>query len=118
MARLGFAPTPRAAALGVGANPRRILWRVKLPVLLVLVPTAFAIGIAVSVAQYLPTLFLGAGRVTTLTTETVTLASGSDRRVTGVVASLQALLPILTYRLAFAIPAIAYRNRRAMGAER
>ena len=86
-------------------------------VLLVPVLTAFAIGIAVSVAQYLPTLFLGAGRVTTLTTEAVTLASGSDRRVTGVVASLQALLPILTYGLAFAIPAIAHRNRRAMGAE-
>lgn len=107
---------PRAAA-ALGVGPWRILWRVKLPVLMVPVLTAFAIGIAVSVAQYLPTLFLGAGRVTTLTTEAVTLASGSDRRVTGVVASLQALLPILTYGLAFAIPAIAYRNRRAMGAK-
>ena len=108
---------PRAAA-ALGAGPWRILWRVKLPVLLVPVLTASAIGVAVSVAQYLPTLFLGAGRVGTLTTEAVTLSSGSDRRITGVVASLQALLPILTYGLAFALPAIVFRNRRAMRAGR
>ena len=73
--------------------------------------TAAAIGVAVSVAQYLPTLFLGSGRVATLTTEAVTLASSSDRRVTGVYASLQAALPFLAYFLAFLIPALAHRNR-------
>ena len=101
------------AAAALGAGPWRILWSVKLPVLLVPILTAAAIGVAVSVAQYLPTLFLGAGRINTLTTEAVTLSSGSDRRVTGVVTSLQALLPILTYGLAFAIPAIVFRHRRA-----
>ena len=70
------------------------------------------IGVAVSMAQYLPTLFLGAGRVVTLTTEAVTLSSGSDRRITGVYASLQAGLPLVAYFMAFAIPALVHRNRR------
>ena len=45
--------------------------------------------------QYLPTLFAGAGRVATLTTEAVTLAAGADRRVIGIWALLQAALPLL-----------------------
>jgi putative thiamine transport system permease protein len=99
-----------AAALGAG--PWRRLFRVKLPVLLAPLATAAAIGIAVSVAQYLPTLFMGAGRIATLTTEAVTLSSSSDRRVVGVYATLQAALPFLGYALAFVIPAILHRNRR------
>lgn len=101
-------------AASLGARPWRRLVGVKLPVLLAPLCTAAAIGVAVSVAQYLPTLFLGSGRVATLTTEAVTLASSSDRRVTGVYASLQAALPFAAYLAAFAIPAIAHRNRRAL----
>ena len=66
---------------------------------------AGAVGVAVSVAQYLPTLFAGAGRFATLTTEAVTLASGGDRRVVGVYAFLQSLLPILVFLAALAWPA-------------
>ncbi len=101
-----------AAALGAG--PLRRLLTVKLPMLLQPLLTAAAIGVAVSVAQYLPTLFLGAGRVPTLTTEAVTLSSSSDRRVTGVYATLQAVLPFAVYVLAFLIPAIVYRNRKGL----
>lgn len=101
-----------AAALGV---PRwRQLVYVKLPMLLSPVLAAFAIGMAVSVAQYLPTLFLGAGRVATLTTEAVALSSSSDRRVVAVVATVQAALPFVAYLAAFAIPAYVYRHRRDM----
>lgn len=99
-------------AASLGAGPWRRLFRVKLPVLLAPLCAAGAIGIAVSVAQYLPTLFLGAGRVATLTTEAVTLSSSSDRRVVGVYASLQAALPFLAYALAFLIPMILHANRR------
>lgn len=99
-------------AASLGAGPSRRLFAVKLPILLAPVATAMAIGMAVSVAQYLPTLFLGAGRIATLTTEAVTLSSASDRRVTGVYASLQAALPFLAYFLAFVIPAILHRHRR------
>ena len=104
-----------AAALGAG--PWRRLFRLKLPVLLAPICTAAAIGVAVSVAQYLPTLFLGAGRVATLTTEAVTLASSSDRRVVGVYATLQAALPFLAYALAFLVPAVLHGNRRDLAGE-
>jgi putative thiamine transport system permease protein len=76
--------------------------------------TAAAIGVAVSVAQYLPTLFAGGGRVATLTTEAVALSAGSDRRVAAVHAVLQALLPFLAYLAAFAVPALVQRDRRAL----
>jgi putative thiamine transport system permease protein len=75
---------------------------------------AMAVGFAVSIAQYLPTLFVGGGRVATITTEAVTLASGGDRRITGVYGSLQAALPLLVYLLAFLTPRYVWRNRRAM----
>ncbi len=99
------------AAAALGASPLRRLWAVKLPVLLHPIATAAAIGVAVSVAQYLPTLFMGAGRVPTLTTEAVTLSSGADRRIVGVYATLQAALPFAAYGLAFLIPALLHRNR-------
>ncbi|RNF36022.1 hypothetical protein A7A09_001015 [Paracoccus methylarcula] len=107
-------PRLTQAAASLGAGPWRRLIAVKLPVLLAPILTAAAIGMAVSVAQYLPALFMGAGRISTLTTEAVTLSSSSDRRVTGVYATLQAMLPMLGYLLAFLLPAIAHRNRRAL----
>ncbi len=105
-------PRLTRAAASLGAGPTRRLFVVKLPVLLRPLMTAAAIGFAVSVAQYLPTLFLGAGRVATLTTEAVTLSSGSDRRVTGVYAVLQAALPLVAYIAALGVPALVHRNRR------
>ena len=51
-----------------------------------------------------------AGRFVTLTTEAVTLAAGGDRRVIGVYAFLQSLLPILAFLAAIALP--ARRSRR------
>lgn len=111
-------PRLEAAASALGAGPWRRLLAVKLPILLRPLLTAAAIGIAVSVAQYLPTLFAGAGRIATLTTEAVTLSSGSDRRVTGVYASLQAALPFAAYLLAFLLPALIHRHRRALSGAR
>ncbi|RUS59725.1 ABC transporter permease subunit [Pseudorhodobacter sp. E13] len=102
------------AAAALGAGPWRRLFAVKLPMLIRPLMVAAAIGFAVSVAQYLPTLFMGAGRVATLTTEAVTLASGSDRRVVGVYAVLQAGLPFLAYGAALLVPAFVYRNRRGL----
>jgi len=103
-------------ALCLGATPRRVFWRVKLPMLLRPVLFALAVGFAVSVGEYLPTVFAGGGRFATLTTEAVSLAAGGDRRVIGVYAFLQALLPWLGFTLALAIPAGLYRDRRGMKA--
>ncbi len=103
------------SALCLGASPNRVFWRVKLPMLLRPVLFALAVGFAVSVAQYLPTLFAGGGRFATLTTEAVALAGGADRRVMGVFAFLQAMLPLAGFALALAVPAWLYRRRRAFG---
>ncbi len=102
------------SALCLGASPDRVFWRVKLPMLLRPVLFALAVGFAVSVAQYLPTLFAGGGRFATLTTEAVALAGGADRRVMGVFAFLQALLPLVGFALALAIPAWLFRRRRTL----
>ncbi|MHB1871358.1 MAG: ABC transporter permease [Steroidobacteraceae bacterium] len=87
-------------ALCLGASQRRVFLRIKLPLLLRPVLVAAAVGLAVSIDQYLPTIFAGAGRVVTLTTEAVTLASGGDRRITGLFGLLQTLIPLAAYCIA------------------
>ena len=102
------------AALCLGASPWRVFWRVKMPLLLRPALVAGAIAFAVSVAQFLPTVFAGAGRFSTLTTEAVSLAGGGDRRVIGVYAFLQAALPLAVFALAIAVPAWRSRHRRLL----
>jgi putative thiamine transport system permease protein len=92
------------AAASLGASADRVFWRIKLPILRRPVLIACAVGFSVSVAQYLPTLMAGSGRVPTLTTEAVTLASGDDRRVVAVWALLQTLLPLAAFAIAAARP--------------
>lgn len=107
-------PRLTTAARALGATEGRIFWHLRLPLLLAPVLTAFAVGMAVSVGQYLPTLLLGGGRVTTLTTEAVALSSGGNRRIIGSFALLQLLLPALCFWIALALPRIVWRHRRGM----
>lgn len=102
------------AAASLGASPARVLWRVRLPMLLAPILAAMAIGIAVSVGQYLPTLLMGGGRVATLTTEAIALASGGDRRVIGATALLQMAAALLPFMLALILPALIWRHRKGM----
>ncbi len=102
------------AAASLGTSPARIFWTLRLPMLLAPVLTALAVGVAVSVGQYLPSLMLGGGRVETLTTEALALASGGNRRLIGATALLQMVLPALAFALALALPRLVYANRRAM----
>ena len=95
-------------------GPDAVFWRIRLPMLLRPVLTAAAVGFAVSIGLYLPTLLIGAGRWPTITTEAVALAAGGDRRVIGATALLQALLPFAGFALALAVPALLFRDRRAM----
>ncbi|QUS37026.1 ABC transporter permease [Falsirhodobacter algicola] len=110
-------PRLERTAAALGAGPWRRLWHVKLPALLAPILTAAAIGFSVSIAQYLPTLFLGGGRIATLTTEAVALSSGSDRRVAAVHAALQAALPWAVFLLALIVPQRLHRNRRALNGD-
>lgn len=103
-----------AGALGRG--PGAIFWLIKLPMLVGPILTAAAVGFAVSVGLYLPTLLIGAGRWPTITTEAVALASGGDRKLIGATALAQGLLPFLGFAVAALIPAILFRNRRLMRA--
>lgn len=103
-------------AQGLGASPSRIFWRVRFPMVLKPILTAAAVGFAVSIGQYLPTLLIGAGRWPSITTEAVALASGGNRRIIGVYAFVQMTLPFLAFALAAAIPAFVFRHRRDMKA--
>lgn len=98
-------------AHSLGASKWRAFWRVRVPLLLAPLLTACAVGLAVSISQYLPTLLLGAGRVPTVTTEAVALASGGNRRLIGVWALLQALLPFIGFALALLIPRLLWAKR-------
>ncbi len=100
------------AALGAGAD--RILWRIRLPMLITPILTAFAVGFAVSVGQYLPTLLVGGGRVSTLTTEAVALAAGGDRRTIGVYGLAQTFAAFLPFAVALLLPAMLWRNKKGM----
>lgn len=87
---------------------------VKWPMLLRPLLAALAVGFAVSVAQYLPTLFAGGGRFATVTTEAVALSAGGNRRVLAVQALLQVLLPLAAFGLAAWLPHWAGKYRRGL----
>lgn len=99
-------------ALSLGKSPLQAWWKVKMPILLPAIVFAWAVGISVSLAQYLPTLMLGAGRISTITTEAVALSSGFDRRVTAIYAIWQALLPLFFFTFAIIISRLPIKCRR------
>jgi putative thiamine transport system permease protein len=109
---------PRIARAGaaLGVSDLAVLARLRLPLLLAPILTAGALGIAVSVGQYLPTLLLGGGRIETATTEAVALSSGGNRRLIGTHALIQMAIPAAAFALALAVPALVWRNRRGMRA--
>ena len=96
----GFDPRLRQISASMGHGDALFLWRVKWPLLRSALAYSLAVGFAVSVAQYLPTLFIGAGRINTLTTEAVTQAAGAQRSLASAYAWLQWLLPVLGFALA------------------
>ncbi len=101
-----------AACLGLG--PTATFWRVRVPLLLRPILVATAVGFAVSISQYLPTVFTGAGRIPTLTTEAISLSAGANRRVVGVYVLLQTALPFVAFGIATLLPIWRYRTRRAL----
>ncbi len=118
---LSLAPPYRAldprfaqTAAALGASPARIFWTLRLPLLTAPLLTTLAVSFAVSIAQYLPTLLAGGGRIETLTTEAVALASGGNRRLVGAYGFLQLLLPALAFAAAIALPRLMFRHRAAM----
>ncbi|RUO41002.1 hypothetical protein CWE22_02050 [Pseudidiomarina aestuarii] len=87
----------------------RAWWLVKRPLLKVPLLTAFALAMLVSIAQYVPTLLIGGGRVSTLTTDFVALSSGSN-------SSMQALYA-LTMWLLCAVVLVVLKPRASAARE-
>jgi putative thiamine transport system permease protein len=101
-----------ASTLGVGQL--QSFWRIRIPLLLAPCLTAVAIGMAISIGLFLPTQLLGAGRITTITSEAVALTSGASRNLISVWAVVQLSLPMLGFMAALFIPKLMWRNRSGM----
>ncbi|WP_143698172.1 thiamine ABC transporter permease [Vibrio sp. qd031] len=89
-------------SLSLGKSPLYTFIAVKCRLLAPPLLFAWAVGASVSLAQYLPTLMLGGGRIATITTEAVALTSGSDRRIMAIYGLWQTLLPLIFYSIAMA----------------
>jgi putative thiamine transport system permease protein len=98
----------------LGASPDRVLWAIRLPMLLRPVLIALAVGLSVSVGQYLATLLIGGGRVQTLTTEALALSAGGDRRAIGLYALVQTAAALLPFWVATLLPEVVWRNRKGL----
>lgn len=109
-----FDPRLLTTARAMGCTPWQACLKVKWPMLLRPILAAAAIGFSVSVAQYLPTVFSGAGRFQTVTTEAVALSAGADRRILAVQSSLQMLLPLLAFGLALTASRWQARQHRGL----
>ena len=84
-------------AATLGASGWKRFTRIHLPLMAYPLGTAMFIGISVSMALYLPTVFVGAGRINTITVEAVSLASGGSRGPAGLAAMLQIAIPIVSF---------------------
>ncbi|MTI43955.1 putative thiamine transport system permease protein [Roseibium hamelinense] len=107
-------PRYQQVAMSFGASKWKVLFRIRLPLLMRPLLVTLAIGIAVSVGQYLPTIMIGAGRVTTVTTESLALSSGGNRSLIAVYGMLQLLLPLMFFAAAAIIPALLHRDRSGL----
>ncbi len=99
-AYLGFDSRYAHISSALGKSRWTYLLQVKWPLLRTSLWSTAAVGFAVSVAQFLPTLYIGEGRIVTVTTEAVTLSSGGQRSLVAAFAWAQWLLPAIAFALA------------------
>ena len=92
-----FDPRYRSVSLGLNTDQYRFWSSVKLAMMKPALAAAAAVGIGVSIAQYVPTQLIAAGRMTTLPIEAVTLASGGNRPLLAVFALMLAVVPALAF---------------------
>jgi putative thiamine transport system permease protein len=90
----------------LGKNRLERLFLIKIPLITSSLLTSFGIGIIISLSLYTPVYFIGAGRVTTLTVETLNLAISSSRQDLGVATAFQIIIPILILLI------IVYTNKK------
>ncbi|MFD3283720.1 ABC transporter permease [Alteromonas macleodii] len=98
-------------AKSLGKTPWQVFYHVKLPSLFSAIMVAWALGLAISFSQYLPTLLASGGTLPTVTTEAVASVSGSSTRLTAVYVIIQAVMPLIGFMIAWYMPAVATRRR-------
>lgn len=101
-----FDPRYAYVAQSLGKSPFQVFWHVKLPMLTSAVCVSWALGMAISFSQYLPTLLASGGAIPTVTTEAVASVSGSSERLTAVYAILQGVMPFMGFVIAWMLPAM------------
>lgn len=99
-------------AASFGYSPWQSWWMVRFRLLLPAIFTGLAIAFSVSIAQYIPTIMIGAGRVTTITTEAVVIGTGSQQNLIALYVLLQSILPFMAF---FIAALLARRFRGSVG---
>lgn len=92
-------------AQSLGKTPWQVFYYIKLPSLVSAIMVAWALGLAISFSQYLPTLLASGGTIATITTEAVASVSGSSTRLTAVFVIIQAIMPLVGFAIAWYLPA-------------
>ncbi|MGE3597124.1 MAG: ABC transporter permease, partial [Dehalococcoidia bacterium] len=103
-----------SAARVLGATAPRTWLTVVVPLLAKSVLLAFALGFAVSVALYLPTLFAGTGRITTATTAAAAAMGAGNLRSAATQALVLSIVPLLVFASTAALAQGLYRDRLGM----
>lgn len=98
----------------LGWHQVRIFAQIKCPLIIKPLLSALAIGFSVSIAQYLPTQWLGAGRVPTLTTEAVALSSGGASAQLAAQGLWQLIMPVLFFSLTAVLARLIGHYRRGL----
>jgi len=100
-------------AQSLGKTPWQVFYRIKLPLMLNAILVAWALGLAISFSQYLPTLLASGGTIATITTEAVASVSGSSTRLTAVYVIIQGAMPLIGFVIAWYLPGVLMENRGA-----
>jgi putative thiamine transport system permease protein len=93
----GFDRRWQATAAGLGQNRAAFLMKIKWPLLKAPLLSTFAVGFAVSMAQYVPAQLAAAGRFATLPIEAVTLSSGGNRALVATYGAALMALPLIVF---------------------
>ena len=96
----GYDARWQATAAGLGKSHMAFLREIKWPMLKAPLLASFAVGFAVSIAQFVPAQLAAAGRYVTLPMEAVTLTSGGNRGLTAAYGLTLAALPFLVFLMA------------------
>ncbi len=90
----------RSVSLGLNTSALRFWLAIKMPLLKPALAAAAAIGVGVGMAQYVPIQLIAAGRISTLSIEAVTLASGGNRQLLAVFSLMLAVIPLAAFACA------------------